>query len=197
MIARDGECATLGDFMLGDFSLGSREASPPPTANLVGEISRLLPMQVSSVGGGGSFDPDLLRTVVVSRGEIVVGWMHRSVLGLRSPGEVDATSWANIGRGRDMGSDVELVLTCEESLTGPELARHTVFSGFSSQRGVPGREPSESGGGGDDGVRGGPPPPMTAAAVPTSTVVDTTLRREGLVVYTGIMGGEDGLLSVP
>jgi len=192
----DGEwAATPGDLILGDFSLGSRVAArpaPPTTAILVGD-TRLPPGKGSSVGGGGSFDPDLLRTVVVSRGEIVEGRMvQRSVLDLLSPGEVDATSWANIGRGRDMGSEVELVLTCEDSLTGPELARHTVFSGFSSQRGVPGREPSESGGGGEEGVRGGP-------ALP-SAVADTTRNNElagGFEEYTGMREGEDGLLSVP
>ena len=91
-----------------------------------------------------------------------------------------------------MGSEVEFVLTCEDSLTGPELARHTVFSGFSSQRGVPGREPSESGGGGEEGVRGGP--------ALSSAVADTTRNKEfagGFKEYTGMREGEDGLLSVP
>lgn len=48
---------------------------------------------------------------------------------------------ANLGNGREIGSLLVEVRKCEDSLTGPELS---VFSGRSSQRGVPGREPSET-----------------------------------------------------
>ena len=99
--AREGECETPGDFMLGDFSLGSLlAAGAGPLPNLRGD-TKLLP-KLGNNSGVVSFEADLFSTgvvgPVVSRGEIVVlrGRIHRSVLGLRSPGEVDATSWANL-----------------------------------------------------------------------------------------------------
>ena len=107
-----GECRDApGDFMLGDLSLGSRAAAmlvvgvamvlgllaadPLPT-NLVGDtvLLLLLPL-LPRFRSGGLLDPDL-RTTDGSRGEIWLGRIPLSVLGLRSPGEVDATSWANL-----------------------------------------------------------------------------------------------------
>lgn len=91
-----------------------------------------------------------------------------------------------------MGSEVEEVRRCEDKRTGPAVGLHIRFSGFSSQRGVPGRDPSESGGG-EEGVLGAPNPPTLSPSV----AVDMTLRREGPPVYTGMCAGEGGLLSGP
>ena len=68
------------------------------------------------------------------------------------------------------------------SRTGAATDRDIKFSGFSSQRGVPGREPSLDPGPGDTGVFGGP----LGVSV---RVEGTTLSREELV-YTGIEAEE-------
>lgn len=74
----------------------------------------------------------------------------------------------NLGRGSDIGSELLFwVLRWLASRTGAAAVRDIRFSGFSSQRGVPGREPSEEGGG-DTGVRG---------AVWSSWSCVATLRR--------------------
>jgi hypothetical protein len=86
-----------------------------------------------------------------------------------------------MGRGSDIGSDVEDVRRCEANRTGPAAGRDIKFSGFSSQSGVPGREPSESASssGGEDGVRGAPKPVTLAAdiMVSASGQADTTRSR--------------------
>ena len=79
----------LGDFMLGDFSLGSRVLADE-LPYLVGET--MLSFARSGLAG--------LRAVEESRGEIWLGRNSRSVLLLRSPGEVDRTSCANLKQKR-------------------------------------------------------------------------------------------------
>ncbi len=93
-----------------------------------------------------------------------------------------------MGRGSDIGSDVEDVLRWEASRTGPAAGRDIRFSGFSSHSGVPGREPSDSASssGGEDGVRGAPNP-VTLAAEDGSKVsspgqAETTRRRALLLL---------------
>ena len=91
-----------------------------------------------------------------------------------------------MGRGSDIGSDVEDVLRWEASRTGPAAGRDIKFSGFSSHSGVPGREPSDSASssGGEDGVRGAPNPVTLAAdsMVSTSGQAETTRRRALLLL---------------
>jgi hypothetical protein len=91
-----------------------------------------------------------------------------------------------MGRGRDIGSDVEDDLRWEANRTGPAAGRDIRFSGFSSHNGVPGREPSDSASssGGDDGVRGAPNPVTLAAdsMVSTSGQAETTRRRALLLL---------------
>lgn len=146
-----GAAARPGDFRLGDFSLGSRaRGSPSPGGNLVGDMMLSLAKSgracLSRPGWAG---PRVApASGLESRGEI---WMER--VG-RSPGEVDNTCCANLGRGSDIGSELLFwVLRWLASRTGAAAVRDIRFSGFSSQSGVPGREPSEEGGG-ETGVRG-------------------------------------------
>ena len=60
-----------------------------------------------------------------------------------------------LGRGSDIGSELFGCLIVVVKRTGAALDRDIKFSGFSSQRGVPGRDPSLEGGG-DTGVFGAP-----------------------------------------
>lgn len=93
-----------GDLREGDFSLGSRLPS------LVGDTRLSLPRGCLAGDTGSG-----------SRGEI--WWEARAErsepqLSRRSPGEVDSTSWANLGRGSDIGSADAEVLRWLASLTG-------------------------------------------------------------------------------
>ena len=76
--------------MLGDFSLGSRVLADDEPPYLVGET------MLSFARSG--LPPAFVAAAVESRGEIWLGRNKRSVLLLRSPGEVDKTSCANLNK---------------------------------------------------------------------------------------------------